>query len=239
MPHLIRLRSAVPAIAAITCLCGCLCDSIQPWLQSDSIVKRELDLEGDWELVNEDFRDKYSVTLEKSKDQRSVDQQNYYIRIAPGDYGNRFNFKGVVHEVNGIKLVQVTNFTHYHDGVFSLANRPTVSLWQIAYDDDNIIMWAPSFIREGTPALKTMRDSDDKLLFVDTTENLQSYIDDWTSKYSEMKHGIDMILPVILTRSGTEFEMPEEMQDVVPKVYEDYLKEQNRKTRTPAETPKG
>jgi hypothetical protein len=239
MTKAIRLSCALIVSIAVTCLCGCLCDSIEPWLLSDSIMKSNLDLEGDWEIVNEDFRDKYSLTLEKTRDQRTIEQQRYYIGLASRDFNNRFNFIGVVHEVNGIKLVQVTNFTHYHYDVFSLANRPTVSLWQIAYDDDNIVLWAPAFLREGVAALRTMLDSEDDPLFVDTTDNLQSYIEDWTENYPQMKNDINMILPVILTRAGTEFKMPEEMRDLVPKVYDGYLEEERNNTRPPAEDPRG
>ena len=68
-----------------------------------------------------------------------------------------------------------------------------------------------------------MRDSDDKLLFIDSTENLQAYLNNWTKNYSELKDSIDKILPIILTRVGTEFMMPEEMQDLVPRVYKAYM----------------
>lgn len=213
----------VPAI--LICFSGCICDSIQPWLSADSIMARGLDLEGDWDILNEDYKDKYSVKLDKNKGRRTIDQQSYYIQIAPEGYKTRFNFAGVVHVVNGIKFIQVTNFTHYHDDVFSLANRPTASLWQIAYDADNIIMWAPAFSREDISTLATVQDSDDDVLFVDSTEALQAHIENWTREYSERKDEIDMILPIALTRSGTEFRMPDEMQYLVPQVYENYLKD--------------
>ena len=217
----LRLILALFSVASVG---GCFCDSILPWLDKTSILPRELDFEGDWELVNEDFHGKYQVTLDKMKDPRSVDQQSYYIEVSPTGYQSRFRFSGVVHEINGIKLVQITNFSHHHDDVISLANRPTVSLWQIAYDQDNIILWAPEFVGEEIFTLQTMRDSDDKLLFVDTRENLRKYIYDWTGEYSQIKKGIRHIMPIILTRQGTEFVMPEEMQILVPLVYEQYLK---------------
>ena len=223
MKKLTQLQPAVLALAAITCLGGCFADSIQPWLQSDSITKRELDLEGDWNLVNEDWNDKYSVTLNKKKDTRSIELQSYYIEIGSPDRAMWFHFSGDVHEVNGIKLIQITNFSHDYGEVFSLANRPTVSLWQIAYDEDNIILWAPGFVAEGMSALKTMQDSDDKILVVDSTENIQAYVEEWTEKYPAMKDDIRRIMPIILTRAGTEFEMPEEMQNLVPRVYEELM----------------
>lgn len=186
-------------------------------------MKPELDFQGDWEMISVDVKGKYAVTLKKRRDWRSIDKQSYYLKISPRNYDSRFNFIGVVHKVNGIKLLQITNFTHYHGDVFRLANRPTVSLWQIAYDKDNIIIWAPSFPRKSIATLKTMRDSDDKLLFIDSTENLQAYLNNWTKNYSEIKDSIDKILPIILTRVGTEFRMPEEMQDLVPRVYKAYM----------------
>ena len=213
------LRNAVFACAAPFFLCSCVVDSVQPWLESDSVMPRELDFEGGWTLVDPDTRDKYAVTLRKDRDARSIDQQKYYIQISPNGFDSRFNFIGVIHKVNGIKLLQISNFSHYHDEVFSLANRPTVSLWQIAYDENNIVIWPPAFLLDDVSALKTMRDSDDKLLFVDTTENLRAYIEDWTKNYSEKGNNAEYILPVILTRSGTEFRMPDEMHDLVPRVY--------------------
>jgi hypothetical protein len=221
MNKLTILRNPALACAAATLLCGCLIDSVQPWLAPDTVMEGELDFEGDWELVSDDSKDKYAVTLTKDRDSRSIDKQNYYIKISPRNYNNRFHFRGVVHKVNGIKLLQITNFSHYHDDVIRLANRPTVSLWQIAYNNDNIIIWAPGFIRADVSTLETMRDSDDKLLFIDTTENLEGFIRNWTENYSETKDGVRNILPIILTRAGTDFTMPEEMQDLVPAVYKE------------------
>lgn len=206
---------------------GCFADSIQPWLDKTSILDRELDFEGDWKLIHDDLHDKYLVTLEKKKDPRSIDKQSYYVKISPTEYRNRFHFSGVVHEINNIKLLQITNFTHYHDDVISLAYRPTVSLWQIAYDQDNIILWVPGFIAESNSTVQTMQDSEDKILFIDTTGNLQGYINDWTENYSQIKEDIRHIMPIVLTRQGTEFVMPEEMEDLVPLVYEQYLKKLN------------
>ena len=226
MKKLTLLRPAVLALASLTCLGGCFADSIQPWLQPDSIMERELDLEGDWKLVNEDWKDKYSVNLDKKKDSRSIELQSYYIKIGSPDRAMWFHFSGDVHEVNGIKLIQISNFSHDYGEVFSLANRPTVSLWQIAYDEDNIILWAPGFVEGEISALETMQDSDDKLLIVDSTENIQAYVEEWVEKYPEMKGDIRRIMPIILTRAGTEFEMPEEMRDLVPRVYEELLKKE-------------
>ncbi len=224
MHHSKIVPQVVFSIVAVLSVGGCLCDSIEPWLQSDSVMKRDLFLEGDWEIINDDQKDKYSVRLEKKKDPRSIDQQSYYINISPREFRTQFNFSGVVHELNNIKLLQITNFTHYHNDVFSLANRPTVSLWQIAYDEDNIILWAPRFLVEDLSNVKTMKDSDDKHLFIDSTDNLQEFLNNWTRGYPIIKEEIRNILPIILTRSGTEFAMPEELRDLVPKVYESYLK---------------
>lgn len=211
-------------LAVAMLLGGCFADSIQPWLDAASIRERELDFEGDWVIVNDDYMDKYLVTLEKKKDPRTINQQSYYVKVSPLKYENRFHFSGVVHEINSIKLAQITNFSHYHDDVISLAYRPTVSLWQIAYDQDNIILWAPGFVGEGISTVQTMQDSDDKLLFVDTTNNLQKLVNDWIEGYSQIKEEIRHIMPIALTRQGTGFVMPEEMEDLVPLVYERFRK---------------
>ena len=141
-------------------------------------------------------------------------------------FRNTPNFEGVVHQVNGIKLLQIENFSHFGGDVFSLANRPTVSLWQIVYDEDNIVIWAPAFPREGVIDLKMMEDSNGKPLFIDRTENLQAYIENWTANYPAIKGSIKMIMPLILTRAGTEFRMPDELQAETYKKYvHDNLKE--------------
>lgn len=221
MNRLTIIRYAAVGCVAVTFLAGCLVDSVQPWLPRDSAMPRELDFAGEWQLINDDVKDKYRVTLRKDNSTRSADKQNYYIRISPVDYRNQFHFRGVVHQINGIRLLQITNFSHYHGDVISLANRPTVSLWQIAYDEDNIIIWAPAFIRANMSSLQTMQDSNDKTLFVDSTENLEAFIDNWTRNYPETKDQVRNILPIILTRAGTQFRAPDEMAELVPKVYEE------------------
>jgi hypothetical protein len=226
-----RIITAVVAGAVIACLSGCFCDAMDDWLQPDSILQRDLDLAGDWNIVGDEFGNEYRVTLEKNRDQRVAENQAYYLKVIPLDFETRFHFTGVVHEVNGLKFVQIRNFSHYHDEVISLANRPTVSLWQIAYDQDNIILWAPGFLSEDATALKTMRDSDGKLFFTDSTANLRSYVAGWAAAYGEMKDSIDMIMPIALTRAGTEFAMPAAMEDLVPVVYERYMREQEDGSR--------
>ena len=156
-----KLRNTLLAVAAAVALSSCFLDSIEPWLEADSIMPAELDLEGDWSMANGEFKNKYKVELSKDRSSRSKDKQNYYIKVLPQLFDSSFNFRGAVHQVNGIKLLQITNFSHFGDDVFSLANRPTISLWQIAYDADNIIIWAPRFVTEAVGDLKTMQDSND------------------------------------------------------------------------------
>lgn len=223
MNNLRLFRNAVFACVATSSLAGCLVDSVEPWLESDTVMSPELDFEGDWEVIDDATEYKYSVTLRKNKSSRSIDKQEYYIKILPRNYDVQFNFIGVVHKVNGIKLLQITNFSHFHYEVFKLANRPVVSLWQIAYDEDNIILWAPGSLLQGVATLKTMQDSDDKLLFIDSTENLQAYVKNWTENYSETKDAVKHILPIALTRAGTEFRLPDEMRELVPSVYEEHI----------------
>ena len=223
-----KLRNTFLAAAAAVALSSCFLDSVEPWLEADSIMPAELDLEGDWSMANGEFKNKYKVELSKDRSSRSKDKQNYYIKVLPQLFDSSFNFRGAVHQVNGIKLLQITNFSHFGDDVFSLANRPTISLWQIAYDADNIIIWAPPFVTEPVGDLKTMQDSDDKRLFIDSTENLQDFLYDWTRNYAETRDSIRNIIPLALTRFGTEFRMPEEMRNLVPRVYEDYLKQAQR-----------
>jgi len=175
-------------------------------------------------LVSEEFKDKYKVRLKKDRSSRSRDKQEYYIQVRPQTFDSSFNFSGVVHQVNGIKLLQIENFSHFGDEVFSLANRPTVSLWQIAYDEDNIIIWAPAFVVAPEVAVKTMQDSDDKRLFIDSTANLQAFVYQWARNYHNTKGSVRTIMPLTMTRAGTEFRMPAEMQALAPVIYERHLK---------------
>lgn len=226
------LQQSVLVCGVAMGLAGCLVDSIQPWLTKDFIIPAGLDLEGDWELVSEEFAGKYKVRLSKDRSTRALDKQDYYIKVLPQTFDSAFNFEAVVHQVNGIKLLQIENFSHFGGDVFSLANRPTVSLWQIVYDEDNIVIWAPAFPREGITDLKTMEDSNGKPLFIDSTENLQAYIENWTANYAKIKGSIKMIMPLIMTRAGTEFRMPDEMQALTPLVYKK-LAEQDQTTPAP------
>ncbi len=54
-----------------------------------------------------------------------------------------------------------------------------------------------------------------------------------------MKNDIRKIIPSILRRTGPEFKMPDEMQDLVPRVYERLLREQGNKARPSEEAPRG
>ena len=83
--------------------------------------------------------------------------------------------------------------------------------------------------------LNMMRDSNDKPLTIDSTENLPRAIEEWTRDYDDFKDDISLILPLAITRTGTEFRMPEEMQDLVPGVYESYLKREAKKALPAAE----
>jgi hypothetical protein len=57
MDNLKILGYAVFSFATIISFCGCFYDSIEPWPQSDSVMTRELALEGSWKLINDDFKE--------------------------------------------------------------------------------------------------------------------------------------------------------------------------------------
>lgn len=199
---------------AVTLLPGCLCDSIEPWLKG-SIMEYSTKLEGYWKVLDDDLKEEhwYEVTIKKRKSRQSDNLQIYYIKV------KGFRFIGTVHKINDIKFLQIRDENDYTGSIFALASRPTVSLWRIEYDRDNTIIWMPSFMSKATSVLKTMKDTNNKDIFIDTTANLQAYINNWTKNYHNIKDDIDAILPIILTRKGTKFQMPEEMKTFVPRIY--------------------
>jgi hypothetical protein len=216
---------------------GCLLDSVEPWLSPETIVETTIELDGAWTVLDE--VENYGGAAETfvtltHKPATSRAKEFFYIEIRPKKRNTQFIFQATVHEIEGLRFLQISNFTHFDDRIFGLANRPTYSLWRVEADADNIIMWMPDLDRSSV-RLKTLRDQDDKVLFVDSASNNELAIRDWVRAYRLADERPRKVLPVALTRTGTEFVMP---TSALPHMPAEFAKrERSRDNRkTPAES---
>lgn len=210
----------VSALAVLSS--GCLLDSVEPWLSPETIVETRLELGGDWSVIDEvamfgSGSETFVTLTHKPATPRA--KEFFYIEIRPKKRNTQFVFRATVHEIENIRFLQISNFTHSDGGIFRLANRPTYSLWRFEADGDNIIIWMPELDRTGGN-LKTLRDQDDKALFVDSTSNNEAAIRDLAHAYRTADERPRGIMPLTLTRTGTEFVMPPSARPHMPAGYE-------------------
>jgi hypothetical protein len=118
-----------------------------------------------------------------------------------------------------MRFLQISNSTDFADGIFSLANRPTYSLWRFEVDGDNIIIWMPELDRAGAN-LRSLRDQDDKALLVDSTSNNEVAIREWARSHYKANERPRRMMPLALTRKGTEFVVPASAQPHMAADYE-------------------
>ena len=204
---------------------GCLLDSVEPWLSPTTIVEAEIEVDGSWTIVDEValFGDgsESMIRLERNPATTRA-RESFYITIRPKKRDTQFVFRATLHEIDGLRFLQVSNFTHFDGQIFNLANRPTYSLWRIEADRDNILIWMPELVQaDGASAgLKTLRDQDDKLLFVDTASNNEAAVRAWVHAARNTSERPRRALALALTRTGTEFVMPAAVEQHLPTVYE-------------------
>ncbi len=208
----------LPMTALAILVSGCLLDSVEPWLSPETIVEIPIELSGKWSVVDEAVMFGESsesfVTL-KHKRATTRDKEFFYIYVRPKNRDTQFVFHATVHEIEGRRFLQISNFSHWDGEIFGLANRPTYSLWRIEVDADNIILWMPDLDRSGEK-LKTLRDQDDKALFVDSASNNEAAVRDWARADRLADERPKTILPLALTRTGTEFVLPTSAAKYMP-----------------------
>lgn len=224
---------AITLLALLSC--GCLLDSVEPWLSPETIVEANLEVDGSWTVVDEValFGSESSITLER-KPVSAKANEYFYIKITPKKRDTQFVFEATLHEIDGLRFLQISNFTHFDGDIFSLANRPTYSLWRIEADGDNIMIWMPELGRGAGGGLKTLRDQDDKMLFVDTASNNEAAVRAWVEATRSSKERPKRALGLALTRTGTEFVMPAAVQEHLPTVYEDARRARGRASTEPS-----
>lgn len=217
--------------------CGCLLDSVEPWLSPETIVESDVAVDGAWSVVDEValFGSETEVTLER-KPATSRKDEFFYITIRPRDRNSQFIFCATVHEIEGLRFLQISNFTHFDQEVFSLANRPTYALWRVEADRDNIVIWMPGLPNEVGENLKTLKDQDDNLLFVDTAHNNESMLREWVKAYRNTDERPEKALMLALTRAGTEFALPPAVQQHLPALYE-HAKQLEKEKSKPSDNP--
>lgn len=215
----------ITVLAVLTA--GCLLDSVEPWLPATTIVETELKLDGSWSVVDHvalfGSGSESVVTLER-KPATARAREFFYITIRPKRRDTQFVFKVTLHEIDGLRFIQISNFTHYDDEIFGLANRPTYSLWRIEADVDNILIWMPELGRGKSPGLRTIRDQDDTPLFVDTAANNEAAVRHWVKATRAATQGPRRAMALALTRIGTDFVMPASVEDHMPSVYKGALR---------------
>jgi len=89
----------------------------------------------------------------------------------------------------------------------------TFTLWRVEGDKDNLMLWLPKFVIgivngniEPDIAMVRAGHELEQPVFVDTTEQLQAFVEKWTKTYEEPK----LMLSVNLHRKGKVFTLPQE-----------------------------
>lgn len=202
---------------AILCA-GCLLDSVEPWLSPETIVETRIELDGKWTVLEEvemfGGGSETVVTLTHKPATKRA-KEFFYIEIKPKSRDTHFMFRATVHEIQGLRFLQIRNFRHSDDRLFGLANRPTYALWRVEADADNIIIWMPDLDPDAAN-LRTLRDQDDKALFVDTASNNETAVREWARAYRLADERPRKLMALALTRTGTEFVVPVSAQPHMP-----------------------
>lgn len=204
---------------ALAVLCsGCLLDSIEPWLSPATIVESEIEVDGDWSIVDEvelfGGAGETTVTLTR-KPATERRKESFALVIRPKSRDTQFVFRATVHEIDDLRFLQISNFTHFDEHLFGLAHRPTYSLWRVEADRDNVLIWMPELGAAGEQ-LKTLRDQDDKTLFVDSASSNEAAIRDWARAQRNADERPRRLLALALTRNGTPFTVPASARPHVP-----------------------
>lgn len=208
-------------VSAALFLTGCGADSLLPWLDDTSLIPCNHDWLGEWYLnMDSDEGDlRFVVELQNKFTvfNGEVIPEKYHIFVFNKEGERKASLIAHLHNVNGVQLIQVEHFTRPLSE--KIATFETYSLWQIAGNADNLIIWVPEFvidirINNQEPPVKMFRagDETEQPLFVDTTQNLQAFIKRWSMTYQES----ELKAAIKLHRKDKEFEMPEGVKEKKP-----------------------
>ena len=193
-------------------------DSVEPWLSPETIVETRIELDGNWTVLDEvELFGGGSETVVKLTHKPATPRAKefFYIEIRPKQRNTQFVFRATIHEIEKLRFLQISNFTHFDERIFSLANRGTYSLWRVEADADNIILWMPELDPKAAN-LRTLRDQRDKSLFVDTASNNEAAVRQWARADRLADERPEAIMALALTRTGTEFVAPTSAQAHIP-----------------------
>jgi hypothetical protein len=205
-------HTMIPALAIILLLlCGCV-PSLRPWLDQESAISCKPEWIGEWwvDVADTPDRNKIVVTLEKEEMRSGVHiPERYHIDVYTRSGLRVAQLRASLHELNGVKLLQVGDKTRQKE--LDVASITSFSLWRIEGSDNSLLLWMPEFVREyhmGKKAfpVKTVKAGHEleQPIFVDSTENLKAFLDEWTKNYLETKRK----LPLLLHRKGKPFSLP-------------------------------
>jgi hypothetical protein len=210
-----KSAKAIVILCTALLLTGCGADSLLPWLDVKWLVPCNRAWLGEW-YVNEDggqrelrlvveLREKTTVL-----DGKETIPEKYRISVYDQEGGRRPSLTAHLYSVNGVQLLQIQDFNRpVSDEITSVS---TYSLWRIEGNSENLMLWEPEFVKDMLknriePPVKMVRagHEHEQPVFTDTTTNLQSYVEQWSTTYQESRTK----MAVGLHRKGKAFEIPE------------------------------
>ncbi len=210
-----KFANAVILFLATLFLTGCGADSLLPWLDAKWLVPCNRNWLGEW-YVNEDGGQRELRLVVELSEKRTVMDgketipEKYRISVYDQEGVRRPSLTAHLYSVNGVQLLQIQDFNRpVSDEITSVI---TYSLWRIEGNADNLALWVPEFVTDVVRnpqeiPVKMVRagHEHEQPVFVDTTTNLQSFVEKWAKTYQESKKK----MAVGLHRKGKPFEVPE------------------------------
>ena len=199
-------------LGALLLLTGCGADSLLPWLNQDHVTPCNRDWSGEWFVNVGGSKRQHRVVIEvreqPGRDDLKV-MECYRIQIYMPNGERSSSLRGHLFKVHGVQLLML--HTDLRPEERELASVETYTLWRAEGDRDNLMLWIPEFamnaIKPGaTPPVKMVRagHEHEQPIFIDTTENLQAYVEKWAKTYQES----EMKMPFCLYRKGKKFMIP-------------------------------
>lgn len=201
-----------PLLASVLLFAGCGADSLLPWLSQDHAVPCNRDWLGEWFVSVGGSKRKHRVVIElrerRQRDDLKV-RECYSIQLWAPSSRRCSHLRGHLFNVHGVQLLMLHNFTRPDER--ELASVGTYSLWRAEGDSDSLMLWIPEFamaaIKPGAaPPVKMVKAGHEREqpIFVDSTETLQAFVEEWAKTYEES----EMKISFCLHRKGKEFKIP-------------------------------
>ena len=208
-----RLNTAILLCVALL-LAGCGADSLLPWLDTKWLVPCNRDWLGEWYVSEDGGQRELRPVVELREETTVMDgketiPEKYRISLYDQEGVRRPSLTAHLYSVNGVQLLQVQDFNRpVSDEIASVI---TYSLWRIEGNAENLMLWVPEFLTDivknpqEIPVMMVQAGHEhEQPVFVDTTTNLQSFVEKWAKTYKESKTK----MTVELHRKGKPFEIP-------------------------------